>query len=116
MGGPDKLPHKTFDWEFLFAHDIPGKRQLLLFLYHLPGILVATIIGFMVNMLLEEVVKRFSKRIAESGYLNVVWIGLIVFLVFFTNLDHWVAEKTRWREVFTRPAVPAMPVSPAGRR
>jgi hypothetical protein len=101
---PTANPQPTAqEWEFLYKNDIPFKHQLHHFFWHFPGILCAVVIGIVTNMLLEEILKKFSKRVAEHTLVTLTWVGLIIYLVFFTNFDHWVARKISWHKIVPPP-------------
>ena len=90
---------KVDAWDSLFENQIPFKHQIHVFLYHLPGILLALVIGVAVNVLIEEILKRISKRVAESNWLTFIWVALVIYLIFFTRFDYWVAEKIHWYKI-----------------
>ena len=106
-GGPEtvqkNLPGSAGDWEFLYSRGIPFQHQLHVFCYHFPGIFCSLLIGLMTNMLLEEVLKRISRRVAEHFLVTLVWMGLVVYLIFFTPFDSWLATKIHWYQIVPSP-------------
>lgn len=98
-------PGSAGDWEFLYGRTIPFKHELHVFLWHLPGIVAAFVVGLLVNMVLEEILKRISKQIAEHKLVTLVWMGAVVYLIFFTGFDAWIAAKIQWAKVVPRPPV-----------
>ena len=96
-------PGSAGDWEFLYGRSIPFKHELHVFLWHLPGIVAAVAIGVAVNMTLEEILKRVSKRVAEHALVRLVWIALLVYLIFFTGFDTWVATQIHWYKIVPYP-------------
>ncbi|MBI4859556.1 MAG: hypothetical protein HY815_04750 [Candidatus Riflebacteria bacterium] len=90
-------------WDGLFETQIPFKHQIHVLLYHLPGIFLALVIGVVVNVILEEILKRISRKLSESTYLTFVWVGLVIYLIFFTTFDTWVAAKIHWYKIVPYP-------------
>ena len=104
---PKYAPGSAGDWEFLFGKDIPFKHELHVFLYHLPGIFVAVVLGVVLNVLLEEVLKKFSKKVAEHPLTTLVGVVLMIYLIFFTQFDVWIAYKIHWWKIVPWPYGPA---------
>lgn len=96
-------PGSAGEWEFLYGKTIPFKHELHVFLWHLPGIVAAVVLGMLINMVLEEILKRFSKAVAEHWIVTLTWMAAVVYLIFFTGFDHWVAAKIHWAKIVPRP-------------
>jgi NhaP-type Na+/H+ or K+/H+ antiporter len=87
-------PGSAGDWEFLYGKTIPFKHELHVFLWHLPGVVCALALGMLANMVLEEILKRISKSVAESRVVMLAWMGLVVYLV---------SAKIHWSKIVPRP-------------
>jgi formate/nitrite transporter FocA (FNT family) len=94
---------KDDSWDYLFGKDIPFKGELHVLAWHLPGIICAFALGLLINWLLEETLKLFSRRASEHPLVTVVWVALVIYMIFFSRFDHWVAEKISWNKVCSRP-------------
>ena len=94
---------KATDWDYLFSNEIPFKSTILLLLYHLPGFVAAVMIGLAFNVILEEILGRISRKLSESTYVTFAWIVLVVYIVFFTPFDRWVADQIHWYRIVPRP-------------
>lgn len=107
MAGPEVIdknaPGNAGEWEFLFNKGIPFQHQLHVFCWHFPGILCAIFIGITVNVMVEEILKKISKRVAEHFLVTLTWMALVVYLIFFTNFDTWVATKIHWYKIVPYP-------------
>lgn len=107
MAGPDTIqrndPGSAGEWEFLYGRSIPFQHQLHIFCWHFPGILCAVVIGIVTNVVLEEILKRISKRVAEHFLVTLTWVGLVLYLIFFSGFDNWVAQKIHWHKIVPNP-------------
>lgn len=100
-------------WDFLFGKTIPFKAEMHIFAWHLPGILCAFAIGLMANWLLEETLKLVSKRVAEHALVTVTWVALVIYIIFFSGFDNWLAYKIHWYKICPPPARYSRTVTPA---
>jgi hypothetical protein len=98
--------------DLFFSKEIPHRELLLIAAYHLPGAIVLGGCALFLRVLIEEILRHVSHKLAIARIWTIGCVALWLGAMLTTSASDSIAKKLGWNKIVTPPGASA-PANPA---